>query len=120
MYVGAPKEIDVHQQRVELVHVTANILVSVRKRSAVFIGGVEGLRKTSEEFRHGEVDLPVSPVDCRIHQDRGDETECLVTYEGEGIKQMSFGNFSKGTTARVPSSVAEPLRKDKEWTVEDV
>jgi hypothetical protein len=36
------------------------------------------------------------------------------------MKQMSFGNFTKGTTARVPSTVAEPLRDDKEWTVEDV
>ena len=58
---------------------------------------------------------------CRIHQDRdADEKEYMVTYNGEGIVQMPFGNFSKGNCGRVNGRQAEPLKADKDWTVEEV
>lgn len=58
---------------------------------------------------------------CRIHQERdADEVEYLVTYEGDGIKQMPFGNFSKGTSATVPKRVADALANDPEWVLEEL
>ena len=49
-----------------------------------------------------------------------DEKEYMVTYNGEGIAQMPFGNFAKGVTGRVNGTVAEPLKNNKDWTVEEV
>jgi hypothetical protein len=55
-------------------------------------------------------------LNCRIHQDQAGNAFCTVTYKGEGIVQLPYGNFSKGTSATIPKAAADALDK-KDWDV---
>ena len=57
---------------------------------------------------------------CRVHQlakEGGDDPDVRVTYVGDGMAQMSFGNMTKGLVAFIPKSQADKLAGDKDWKI---